>query len=193
MVTSSMAISPSIPGPRIPSRTNYQNGIRQTKTKLVNINCLNVLLLLSQWLILWNIYCSKIYKTNIYIRHGIRGEAQMKAVLYFVPWGHHSSALVTHCSSQRVVPTWKEAIGWMLTLACFHRSPWFPTKFHKELSEPEWPFCRRYAFNAPRGENIIHFMDNMASSIKHSFSILKISSTIGTQVWYHRSYTASSW
>lgn len=45
--------------------------------------------------------------------------------------------------------TWKDAVGWMLTLACFQRSPWLPLSDHTGPSEVVWPFCFRRAFNVP--------------------------------------------
>lgn len=45
--------------------------------------------------------------------------------------------------------TWKDAVGWMLTLACFQRSPWLPLSDHTRPSEAVWPFCFRNAFSVP--------------------------------------------
>ncbi len=45
--------------------------------------------------------------------------------------------------------TWKDAVGWMLTLACFQRSPWLPLSDHTGPSEVVWPFCFRKAFSVP--------------------------------------------
>ena len=49
--------------------------------------------------------------------------------------------------------TWKDAVGWMLTLACLQRSPWLPLRVHTGLSaDADWPFCLRNAFRVPEGE-----------------------------------------
>jgi len=45
--------------------------------------------------------------------------------------------------------TWKDDVGWMLTLACFHRSPWLPLSDHTGPSEVVWPFCFRKALSVP--------------------------------------------
>lgn len=45
--------------------------------------------------------------------------------------------------------TWKDEVGWMLTLACFQWSPWLPFTDHTGPSELVWPFCLRKAFSVP--------------------------------------------
>ena len=54
--------------------------------------------------------------------------------------------------------TWNDAVGWMLTLACFQRSPWLPFRDHTVPSEVVWPFCLRKAFSVPAWgrEAVIH-------------------------------------
>lgn len=52
--------------------------------------------------------------------------------------------------------TWKDAVGWMLTLACFQRSPWLPVRDQTGPSEVVWPFCFRKAFSVPvRGREMV--------------------------------------
>lgn len=45
--------------------------------------------------------------------------------------------------------TWKDDVGWMLTLACFQWSPWLPFRDQTGTSELVWPFCLRKAFSVP--------------------------------------------
>lgn len=45
--------------------------------------------------------------------------------------------------------TWKDDVGWMLTLACLQWSPWLPIRDHTGPSELVWPFCLRKAFSVP--------------------------------------------
>lgn len=45
--------------------------------------------------------------------------------------------------------TWKDDVGWMLTLACFQWSPWLPFRDQTGPSELVWPFCLRKAFSVP--------------------------------------------
>lgn len=52
--------------------------------------------------------------------------------------------------------TWKDAVGWMLTLACFQRSPWLPLSDHTGPSEVVWPFCFRKAFSVPAWGSYTH-------------------------------------
>lgn len=48
--------------------------------------------------------------------------------------------------------TWKDDVGWMLTLACFQWSPWLPFRAQTGPSELVWPFCLRKAFSVPAAE-----------------------------------------
>lgn len=86
------------------------------------------------------------------------GEARDLILLLGGGSRHSPSSMVT--SSTAMSPSmpepripsitiWKEDVGLMLTLACLHRSPWFPLRVHTDVSWPVWLFCLKYTFNVP--------------------------------------------